>query len=329
LTGATTLTAAPTLSALTASLPVVTNASKGLASATVTGTGTTVVMSASPTLSGTVGGALTWSASQTFSSRIGIGGAPFADINTYIQGTTVGSASTTWGVVVEPVFPATSTAGIVDIEADLWTIASAWTAASGTVLHIKDANKGAGSAITTQYGIRIDNLAAGGTNYAIKTGTGKVDLGDSLIGISQRLTGSLTADTIISGKFYAEGTFTAAATGFSACSVGSLSGSTCTATASWVRVGKMVSVKIPNITGTSNSTSLTITGWSAAIQPPSQTVAAMVAINDNGSSYAGELSLSGGTATLFIKTAASSITGTFTNSGTKGFDPITITYTRQ
>lgn len=53
-TGVQTFTAAPVLSALTASLPVVTNGSKALASATVTGTGTTIVMSASPTLTGTL-----------------------------------------------------------------------------------------------------------------------------------------------------------------------------------------------------------------------------------------------------------------------------------
>lgn len=51
--GVLTLSSAPVLSALSASLPVVTNASKALASATVTGTGTTIVMSVSPTITGT------------------------------------------------------------------------------------------------------------------------------------------------------------------------------------------------------------------------------------------------------------------------------------
>lgn len=53
ISGVLTLSSAPVLSALTASLPVVTNASKALASATVTGTGTTIVMSVSPTITGT------------------------------------------------------------------------------------------------------------------------------------------------------------------------------------------------------------------------------------------------------------------------------------
>jgi len=53
ISGTVTLSTAPVLSSLTASLPVVTNASKALASATVTGTGTTVVLSVSPTITGT------------------------------------------------------------------------------------------------------------------------------------------------------------------------------------------------------------------------------------------------------------------------------------
>ena len=55
-TGVATFTAAPIYSALTASLPVFTDGSKGLVSNAMTGTGN-VVMSASPTLTGTIGAA--------------------------------------------------------------------------------------------------------------------------------------------------------------------------------------------------------------------------------------------------------------------------------
>jgi len=51
-TGVVTLTAQPILSSLTASLPVFTDASKGLVSGTATGTGA-VVLAASPTITGT------------------------------------------------------------------------------------------------------------------------------------------------------------------------------------------------------------------------------------------------------------------------------------
>jgi len=52
-TGVVTLTAKPILSSLTASLPVFTDASKGLVSGTQTGTGTSLVASVSPTITGT------------------------------------------------------------------------------------------------------------------------------------------------------------------------------------------------------------------------------------------------------------------------------------
>ena len=66
-TGVATLTAQPILSSLTASLPVFSDASKGLVSNAMTGTGS-VVMSASPTLTGTIG-----AASQTLSGSLTVG----------------------------------------------------------------------------------------------------------------------------------------------------------------------------------------------------------------------------------------------------------------
>ena len=67
-TGVATLTAQPILSSLTASRAVFTDASKGLVSNAITGTGN-VVMSASPTLTGTIAGA-----SATFSGTLGVTG---------------------------------------------------------------------------------------------------------------------------------------------------------------------------------------------------------------------------------------------------------------
>ena len=66
-TGVATLTAQPILSSLTASLPVFSDASKGLVSNAMTGSGS-VVMSASPTLTGTIG-----AASQTLSGSLTVG----------------------------------------------------------------------------------------------------------------------------------------------------------------------------------------------------------------------------------------------------------------
>ncbi len=55
------------------------------------------------------------------------------------------------------------------------------------------------------------------------------------------------------------GTFTVTGTGFS----GSVTG-----TATWARIGKLVIVSLPGLSGTSNATSFTLTGIPAAIQPP-------------------------------------------------------------
>lgn len=68
-TGVATFTAQPILSSLTVSLPVFTDASKGLVSNAMTGTGN-VVMSASPTLTGTITAAI-----ANFSGAVGVTGA--------------------------------------------------------------------------------------------------------------------------------------------------------------------------------------------------------------------------------------------------------------
>ena len=85
-TGVTTLTAQPILSSLTASQAVFTDASKGLVSNAITGTGN-VVMSASPTLTGTIqaaaanlSGALGVSGLLTFASLKGTGATTVTNI---------------------------------------------------------------------------------------------------------------------------------------------------------------------------------------------------------------------------------------------------------
>ena len=90
ITGVLTLTAAPVLSALTASLPVFTNGSKALVSNAMTGTGN-VVMSASPTLPGTIGGA-----SMTLSGTLGVTGAVTG--GTYNSQTITSSAAFTGSI---------------------------------------------------------------------------------------------------------------------------------------------------------------------------------------------------------------------------------------
>jgi len=101
-TGVATLTAQPILSSLTASLPVFSDGSKGLVSNAMTGTGS-VVMSASPTLTGTIGAASqTLSGSLTVGTTLGVTGtSTMAAINAsglVTQGTATGQNSV-FGIV--------------------------------------------------------------------------------------------------------------------------------------------------------------------------------------------------------------------------------------
>lgn len=122
------------------------------------------------------------------------------------------------------------------------------------------------------------------------------------------VTKNLTADSIISHKFYDEGTFTATLTGVSG---------TVTTTAYYVRVGKAVTVMIPQLVGTSNSTACTITGAPASILPTHTTYVAGYVVEDNSISYAGFLFV-GASFQLGFYSGTTTQTTTFTSSGTKG-----------
>jgi hypothetical protein len=114
------------------------------------------------------------------------------------------------------------------------------------------------------------------------------------------------------------GTFTGTFTGFT----GSVTG-----TVYWTRAGNAVTMTLPAVTGTSNSTAMTMTGIPATIQPGSTAGALnnLAQLEDSGTTaQAGTLvSVSGGTATFY---KAGSATG-FTNSGTKGTGATAMTFT--
>lgn len=74
-TGVQTFTAAPVVSALTASLPVCTTAGKALSSCTQTGTGTVLVAATSPSFVTSVIGGTSFDAFNTVSTTLNIGGA--------------------------------------------------------------------------------------------------------------------------------------------------------------------------------------------------------------------------------------------------------------
>ena len=61
------------------------------------------------------------------------------------------------------------------------TVDASYTVTSLEVLRIVNPVLGSGSTITTAYGLQVESITTGGTNYAIKTNGGLVSLGDALI----------------------------------------------------------------------------------------------------------------------------------------------------
>jgi len=104
----------------------------------------------------------------------------------------------------------------------------------------------------------------------------------------------------------------------------SLTGCTTVPTGSvtWTKQGKSVTLNVPVITGTSNTTSATLTGMPATLYPLTarQTFAAVV---DNGTEKFAPITIG----TSGVITLNNAFSGTFTNSGTKGTSSgWTITY---
>lgn len=110
--------------------------------------------------------------------------------------------------------------------------------------------------------------------------------------------------TVWNGQTYEEGTFTATATGFS--------GTAPSAAARYVRVGKQVTVVLPNLSGTSNATDFTITGLPAGLAVPNF-FRMVVQVADNGTPAYGVLQIGGTTFQLFPNVGF----GAWTASGNK------------
>lgn len=172
------------VSSLTASSALASDSSKQLVSVTNTGSGNNV-LSASPTLTGTI-----VAASQTLSgtlgltstsSTLGIGVGAQPDTGIYVsEFLTALTGSTQYGILDRVKFSSAATVAGKTLGVQVRTAASAFTMGLGMGIYVEDANVGAGSAITTLYGIYINDQTGGGTNVALRTGTGQVQIGDIL-----------------------------------------------------------------------------------------------------------------------------------------------------
>lgn len=120
---------------------------------------------------------------------------------------------------------------------------------------------------------------------------------------------------------YEEGTYTAALTGCSP---------TPSATFSYTKVGKAITILTPALVGISNTTACTITGMPSHLFPSTFVDCTVSGIMDNSLIYPGDIRISSaGVMVLAFFNTISTRTGTFTNANTKGIGPEAVISYRQ
>jgi hypothetical protein len=153
----------------------------------------------------------------------------------------------------------------------------------------------------------VADIAASGDNQVLARTSGALGFTDTPT-VTSISFGDEALDT------YDEGTFTATGKGFVVNPTG---------TAEYVRIGRFVALWLPELTGTSNLTTFTVTGMPAGIQPTNQSyqLARMV---DNGVEVVGLIELVGASSTITLY--ASSGGAAWTAAGTKTLQRPVITY---
>jgi hypothetical protein len=166
--------------------------------------------------------------------------------------------------------------------------------------------------------------ASGGTEYLRVFGDGGLCLGTAIAGTGSEGPGTLNATGVfINGVAIVQaGSFTGTLNnGFT---------SNPTGTVNYQRVGKIVTLTcIAGITGTSNGTSMGMTGLPAAVTPATGSPQVTCVVLDGGGSTLGSAQVGSGTITFFSNRNGTALVGAqFSNIGTKGISGgWTITYT--
>lgn len=109
--------------------------------------------------------------------KIAVGGASFDSVGVRVVSTNL-AGSGQYGVYSVPSFSATATGSGIGVYTKPGTAAAAFTQTFIAGFYAAAPTKGAGSTITTAYGLFIESVSAGATNYAIYTQTGTVRFGD-------------------------------------------------------------------------------------------------------------------------------------------------------
>ena len=224
-------------------------------------------------------------------------------INAGGQITAITSLTTFTGVLtVVGQINATNTAG---------GVAAIFSTPSDTQVQINASGTGQFSTLQfTQAGVLHGQLFSDNTNgfmeLTVNNGTGGFKISQGA--------GPIVGVGPISGAFVDmtpdRGTFTLTHTGFNAA---------VTSTATWYRIGKVVTVNTGGVSGTSNATTWTATGLPAGIQSSLQ--AQTITIGDaenNGAGVAATVTVSASSGTLTFGNGFTS-GGAWTNSGAKGF----------
>lgn len=137
-----------------------------------------------PNISGSwdvgVGNTLTLSRATNLASIVGVGGAPNSSVGLWVQNTSLSGSTTVHGVLSMPVGPTSATARVVGVTGQPATAASAYTVAEVIDLWAGPPTKGAGSTITIAYGLKVEDITAGATNYSIYTGTAPSRFGGNI-----------------------------------------------------------------------------------------------------------------------------------------------------
>ncbi len=121
-------------------------------------------------------------ASQVGTLAVGNGVAD-ARISGYFASILNSASANQWGVRVEPTCSSSATSVCRGVQAGVLTAAAAYTVGTATSLYVANPSKGAGSSITTNYGIYIADQNAGATNYALYSDTSAASYFGGNVGI--------------------------------------------------------------------------------------------------------------------------------------------------
>lgn len=119
----------------------------------------------------------------------------------------------------------------------------------------------------------LTSVAMTGTGNYVKSAN--PTLTGTLTAATISASGTVTADSVISSKFYDEGSITFTITG---CATSP------TATGFYTRIGKQVTIRVPALSAISIATGLTFTGVPAGLNPGTQQDFPIPSASDNGSS---------------------------------------------